>query len=329
MADKYLFLVPDRKAASARYRVLQFLPLAEAEGFSCEVREIPKSLRERSRLFRHASDFRKVLIHRKLFQPWELFSLRRRANKILFDYDDAILFRDTQDPTHRSRWREFQFARTLGSVERVLAGNRYLADLAARFSTGGRIEVIPTAVDVKRYPLKETKATSDVTIGWIGSRSTLRYLDSIRPALEAIGQAKKGLSLKVVADESYALQALRVENRLWSEETEIGELLSFDIGISPLPDDPWTRGKCGLKILQYQAAGLPVVSSPVGANQEIVSPGKSGLFASTIEEWIRALLSLADNAELRARMGKAGRASVEKRYSIDAVWPALRAALAE
>ncbi len=319
-----LFLVPDLNAASARYRVRQFLPLLQREGVSFELREIPHNLSSRAELFRRAGEAGTLFLHRKLFQPWEVVFLRRRAKKIIFDFDDAVIYRDREEKGYESFWRKLQFRKTIRAVDLVIAGNTFLASLAKGIDGSKNVRILPTAIDVRRYRYKDCFSEKEVLLGWIGSRSTLSHLNYIRPALEAVGLARKDISLKVVADIEFQLRRLPVQNRRWSEGSEVEEILSFDIGLAPLPDNPWTRGKCGLKILQYQAAGLPVICSPVGANKEIVEEGKNGLWAEDQDAWVKAILKLSAESDLRREMGSAGRLNVEKRYSIESIWPAFR-----
>jgi len=319
-----LFLVPDINAASARYRVRQFLPLLEREGVGFEVREIPHALSSRAELFRSARRAETVFLHRKLFQPWEVVFLRRRARRIIFDFDDAILYRDRERKGYESLWRKVQFRRIIRAADIVIAGNSFLAGLAREVDADKDVQVLPTAIDVNRYPCKESFREDKVLLGWIGSRSTLPYLNYIRPALEEVGLSRKGISLKVVADAEFQLRTLQVENRRWSERSEVEEILSFDIGLAPLPDNPWTRGKCGLKVLQYQAAGLPVICSPVGANREMVEDGRSGVWADDQDGWVKAILKLSAESDLRRKMGRAGRLNVENRYSVESIWPAFK-----
>jgi glycosyltransferase involved in cell wall biosynthesis len=158
----------------------------------------------------------------------------------------------------------------------------------------------------------EHAAAGPLRLVWIGSRSTLRQITSFLPVFEAIGRRAPGTVLRIIADAALEARHITVENVPWSREAEAALLAECDIGLSPLPDTPFTRGKCAFKIVQYMAAGLPVITSPVGANAEYVREGETGLWAETHEQWLAAFDRLAGDAALRASMGRAGRAFAER-----------------
>jgi glycosyltransferase involved in cell wall biosynthesis len=203
----------------------------------------------------------------------------------------------------------------------VIAGNLYLAEYAQR-AGAARVEVVPTVVDLKRYCAGVRDASVPFTIGWIGSPPTARYLERVAPALAA---ACQGGRARVVAVGSgpVSLPAVPLEVRPWAHHTEAAEIRRFDVGIMPMPDDPWARGKCGFKLIQYMACGVPVIASPVSANLDIVSHGANGLLAASQDEWIAALEALRVDPQLRERLGTAGRHTVEQRYSLDVTAPRL------
>src|SRR5205823_6161821 len=166
-----------------------------------------------------------------------------------------------------------------------------------------------------RYQLaKHERSGSGVELAWIGSASTLNGLQLIRPLLESLGRRWPGLQLKLICDQFLQFTNLPVRQRTWSEDTEAAELGASDIGLSWLPDDLWSRGKCGLKVLQYMAAGLPVVANPVGVQATMVRHGETGFLAATPAEWTDALGRLARDPALRSRMGRAGRRRVEEEF---------------
>jgi glycosyltransferase involved in cell wall biosynthesis len=204
----------------------------------------------------------------------------------------------------------------------VLAGNTYLAQRATAYVDAGRVHCVPTCVDADEYPVAvHRRRGARAALAWIGQQRTLQALPMARPWWEALGKWLPGLELRVICDASCTLPGVRTVLRRWSEATEGIELADADIGVSWLPDDGWSRGKCGLKVLQYMAAGLPVVANPVGAHMEMVIPGKTGFLASTPGEWTAAISRLADDPALRRRMGRAGRRIVEQQYSIQAWGP--------
>jgi glycosyltransferase involved in cell wall biosynthesis len=212
-----------------------------------------------------------------------------------------------------------RFVATVRACDVVLAGNSYLRARAARWVDRHGVHVLPTCVDVGRYPLAEPVLASDgVQLVWIGSSSTLRGLQATAPLLEEVGRRVPGLRLKVICDRFLELKRLPVVRCPWVEETEAAELAGADVGISWVPDDQWSRGKCGLKVLQYMAAGLPVVANPVGVHVEMVRHGDNGFLAETPAQWAEAVGRLARDPALRRRLGRAGRRRVESDYSVTA-----------
>lgn len=217
-----------------------------------------------------------------------------------------------------------KFAALARNARIVLAGNPYLADWA-RGAGCSDVRLLPTVVDSARYPVLPCPggASGPATVGWIGSPSTARYLDMVGGALARLGTAVR---LRVVGASDLALP-VPAACAPWREETETEELGRFDIGIMPLPDNPWERGKCGYKLIQYMAAGRPVVASPVGVNTSLVRHGVNGFLAEGEDAWADALGRLAADPDLRARMGAAGRRLVEEHYALPVTAPQLAAAL--
>ncbi|HTU90473.1 MAG TPA: glycosyltransferase family 4 protein, partial [Gemmataceae bacterium] len=259
-----------------------------------------------------------VIVQRRLLAGWQRVLLRRAARRLLFDFDDAVFLRDSYAARGlHDRRRLRRFAGMVRCTDAVIAGNSFLAEQAARWTDERSIQVIPTCVDPKRYPLADPlQKGSGLELVWVGSSSTLRGLQAIAPFLEAIGRNVPGVRLKLLCDRFLTLRHLPVLPVAWTEANEAAEIAGADIGISWLPDDEWSRGKCGLKVLQYLAAGLPVIANPVGVQMEMVRHGETGILAWTPEQWIEAVRRLADDRELRRRMGRAGRRLVETRYSI-------------
>jgi len=242
----------------------------------------------------------------------------------MVDYDDALFHQYDQ---HKNGWVRRLLGQKIAQVMRgaqmVTAGNAYLADYARR-AGAKRVEVIPTVIDLERYPwpFPAQLPNTTFTIGWIGSPATAKYLEAIVPALADLCAGGRG-RVQLIGAGQIDLPGVPVEVLSWDEATEVGTMQQFDVGIMPLPDEPWERGKCGLKLIQYMACGLPVVASPVGINNEIVEPGVNGFLARTTEEWAQALRKLLDDAGLRQRLGEAGRVKVEAHYSLQVTGPRL------
>jgi glycosyltransferase involved in cell wall biosynthesis len=332
------------EGASSRYRTYQYLPSIRSAGFSFKVFPLfghnylaIKYSRGRghlvdilqafiSRLWAVLSVPRGtiVFIEYELLPycpPWLERWLVWRGCKIVLDYDDALFH---QYDSHRSRLVRGLLGNKIKDVMRqastLIVGNTYLADYARR-ACAADVEVVPTVVDLERYCLMAPRSKSAVlTIGWIGSPSTSPYLKAVAPALAAVckdGRAR----LHLIGSGPIDLPDIPIKLITWCDDTEISEMCRFDVGIMPLPNEPWARGKCGFKLIQYMACGLPVVASPVGVNTEIVDNGINGYLASTIEEWIVALNQLRADVEMRHRMGLAGRKRVEDAYCLNATAP--------
>jgi glycosyltransferase involved in cell wall biosynthesis len=260
--------------------------------------------------------------------PWlpagiELALLRLAGAAIVVDYDDAVFHRYDQHRNPLVRWvLRDKIDRVMRVADRVTVGNAYVGDRAK--AAGARsVAEIPTVVDLRRYPeRRSTPARRDgpFTIGWIGSPATSAYLDRLHPVLTELA-ARQPLRIILIGAASGTLAGLPVEHVAWSPETEAAELARCDAGVMPLSDLPWERGKCGYKLIQYMASALPVVASPVGANRDIVVPGETGFLADTDVDWIASLARLAQDRELRHRLGAAGRRRAKERYSLEATAP--------
>lgn len=306
-----LVLINNPRQASYRVRVEALVPLMAERGFRFDVRLRPKSWLPRRRLLRSAGGYHAVLLQRKLLDPSDARLLRRSAGgRIFYDIDDAVMYHN-RPVSWVSRWRTSRrFRATARAVDHVVAGNEYLADIFR--AEGKPVTVLPTVVDPGRYLMKAHATTNAPRLVWIGSRSTIPYLRQSLPALERAAAEAPGLGLVTIADETVAGAGLPVEHVPWTAEGEAAALCRGDIGIAPTPTDRWTLGKCGFKIVQYMAAGLPVVASPVGANAELVRAGETGLLPAAPDEWAAAVVRLARDVELRAAMGRAGRERVER-----------------
>ncbi|MCM8760612.1 MAG: glycosyltransferase family 4 protein [Candidatus Omnitrophica bacterium] len=341
---KALFLTKySREGASSRYRFLQYFPYLESQGIRCDfspltdsrylnhlysmkrgsVLDYAKALARRLWAISGARKYDVVIVEYEIlpFSP-PVFENMLNALGIPYiaNYDDAVFYRYSQ---HQNRFVRRVLGRKIDIVMRqadlVIAGNNFLAEYALN-SGSSRVEVIPTAVDLKRYPIRRPAANRIFTIGWIGSPSTTKYLTEISPALKEVcdgGRAK----VVLIGAGKVELTGVPVETRPWSEPSEVTDLESCDVGIMPLHNGLWERGKCGLKTIQYMACGLPVVVSPIGVNAEIVEEGVNGFLASDNTAWARALSMLRDDVALRQRMGKAGRRKAEAVYSINVTAP--------
>ncbi len=331
---RILALVEAEGHVCCRYRIAAFRPHLEAAGHTLTIRTLPKGVVPRLRTLSRVGSADVVVLQRKLLSRFEAAWLRRKARKLVFDFDDAIWLRDSHSgkgfdsPKRAGRWRAI-----IRHADAVVAGNAILAERVRSVRDPGQVCVIPTCLDLAQYPPPEKPSSVEpIRLVWVGSSSTLQGLESRRDLFEALGEALPGLRFKVICDRFPRFDRLPVDAVPWSERTEAAELAAADIGIGWVPDDPWSRGKCALKLLQYQAAGLPVVANPVGVQADIVRPGVNGFLATTTEEWIAAVCALAADASLRLRFGEAGREQVRKSYSVEvgaARWLALLERLGE
>ena len=311
---RVLVLANNLKQASYRVRVEALLPLLRERGVEPTVGLRSRNVFDNLRLYRSAREFDAVLLQRKLLDPWEARLLRRHAKRIVYDIDDAVMYHN-RPVSWLSRWRTSRrFLATARVLDHVVAGNEYLADI---FRQEGRsVTVLPTVVDPARYIVKHHAPTATPRLVWIGSRSTLPYLRQSLPALAIAAKRVPGLSLITIADETLTDAPVPIEHRPWSADSEAESLAAGDIGIAPTPTDRWTLGKCGFKIVQYMAAGLPVIASPVGANAELVREGETGFLPTTDHAWAEAIERLAASPELRKTMGHSGRERVERELSL-------------
>lgn len=245
---------------------------------------------------------------------------KRAGARLIYDFDDAIWINDASAFNRRFGWLKnpSKVPRIVEMADLVIAGNRYLADFALQRNSN--VTVVPTTIDTDTYiPRPAPRTEGPVCIGWSGSFSTIEHFKTGLPALRRIRE-KFGdrVRFRVIGDGSYRNDELGIVGLPWKAATEIEDLHDIDIGMMPLPDDEWARGKCGLKGLQYMALGIPTIMSPVGVNGEIIQHGRNGFLAGTDDEWVEALSALVENQELRAQVGAAGRRTVEEKYSVHA-----------
>lgn len=341
----------ERRGASSRLRMMQYVPALERAGFSVSVESlfdaaylddlyagrrngwaILGAYRRRLAGLRRIRDVDLVWLEKEAL-PWlpagaELSMFSKKA-PIVADYDDAVFHRYDQHPRRLVRGLLGEkIAGVMRRVDLVLAGNSYLGEYAAQ-AGARRVEVVPTVVDAETYRAEPRSCSGEtVTVGWIGTPATWR--ECVQPFFSMLRHTigEQGVRLLLVGAGDAAPNSPAIVSRDWSEVREVDDIRDMDIGIMPLPDTPWMQGKCGYKLIQYMACGLPVVASPVGVNTEIVEHGVNGFLADTEEEWRKALETLIGDPELRERMGRAGRRKVEAWYSLQVQGPRVARLLA-
>jgi glycosyltransferase involved in cell wall biosynthesis len=291
------------------YRIQHYFPYLTRAGFRPS---LVTTEMEFSGVLKAAQENDVVYVQRILPSPFKLRRLRRAARRLVYDFDDAVMY----GSEGKSLSRRLKFKFMVRQADLVLCGNRFLLSEAHRYKTEG-VHYVPTVVDVDSYTLKPHRRSGTIVVGWMGSSSTLPYIADIAGLFDSARETP--LVLKVVADKPLPGGSPRILFEKWEKERENAALLSFDIGVMPLRDDVWSRGKCGLKLLQYMASGLPSLCHPFGAAAEIVTDGENGLLRADHAGWEKAIDNLSRDHELRARIGMAARATVEDQYSLQ-VW---------
>ena len=331
---------PYNTSPSQRYRIEQWEPLLRERGVDItfasfededlhallykpgmvgrKLQLVTRGLGRRLSLIRKVKDYDLVYILREaalLGPPVFERLIAQSGVPMVFDFDDAI-FVSYRSPSN-GYLSYLKFASKTKTICRiashVMVGNPYLADYARQVND--RVTVIPTTIDTEKYRVPERKKKDGpVVIGWTGSYSTVQHLDTMRGALKKLAE-KESFRLRVIGTPSYECAPVDVEAMPWRAETELEDLSEIDIGMMPLPDDRWSKGKCGLKALQFMALGIPTICSPVGVNTDIIQDDQNGFIAATEDEWVEKLTRLLRSAELRERLGHAGRVTVEEKYS--------------
>lgn len=305
-----LIITHNLDRASFRQRIVTFVPMLENAGIKCDFEQTPKEIIGRYKLFKKARHFDAVVLQKNALNFWEAFALRKFAKKIIYDFDDAIMFSPNKPQRDGSSHYRL-FRRTARLVDCVIAGNDYLGDYARKYCNN--VFVLPTGLDLKEFNEAEAAKTDDkIRLVWIGSRATLSYLSNLRDVFEEIGRLRNNVTLRIIADDFFQLNIMPVEKVKWSLNSQATDLVSCDIGLAPLPDNRFTRGKCGFKILQYFAAGLPVIASPVGVNSDFINNSKAGMLAYNGQMFKDAILKLIDDIELRKQMADTGREFVKQ-----------------
>ncbi len=324
MHKNILFISKGETASSTRYRALQYFPFLKGNDWVASHITISGGLGSiiASLIAAHHADV--VVLLRKTFPKLIFWLLRKLSKKLIFDFDDAI-FCNT-DGSH-SHTRMQRFKHTIKNCDYVFAGNGYLAAHAKQFNAA--VEVIPTSVDTDKYNLDHKKDAQALTLVWIGSSSTKKYLVDILPQLEIAAQSVPNLQLNNIADFQLSSPILKINNIPWQAETEASELNQADIGIAPMLDNNWTKGKCALKVLQYMASGLPVISSHSGVNAEVIQDQVTGYLLKKNEDWPELIIALQHKKSLLQQMGQHGKLFVNNEFSTPAVYQKILAVLTQ
>lgn len=292
------------------YRIQQYFPFLEARGFNVDL------LTSKVNFLKIVDQIRGVdvlYIQRLLFNPLKLSIIKAAAKRIVYDFDDAVMYGLRGASSTRAR----KFKNMVKCADVVLCGNHFLFQEAKKHRINN-IHYVPTVVNTEEYGIKGHSETKPVIVGWIGSKSTLQYLVDLEQLVLNVSDQKE-VVFKMVADRPLNTNAPNVVFEKWTAAGEKALLHSFDIGVMPLRDDVWSRGKCGLKLLQYMASGLPSIAHPFGAAKEIISDGVNGILRLDVDGWRDAIEMLSGDTQQRVRIGRAARDAVEEGYSLR-VW---------
>jgi len=339
------------EGAGCRFRISQFVPYLEAHGFAVTIRPfytqeffrlvykrghfLQKSvsflglLARRLSLLPELTDYDVVLLYREavpIGPPWIERAIARRGLPVVFDFDDAIFMGDTSEANRRLAFLKNpgRTAQIIGFSSHVTVGNSFLGDYARRFNDA--VTVLPTVVDTTRFVPRTDRdrgAADGLVVGWIGSPTTYHYLENMAGLLREVA-SQHDFTLKVSgAGKPVHFEGVRVQEEPWALAREVELFNSCDVGVYPLEDTDWARGKCGFKAIQFMACGVPVVAAAVGVNREIIRDGENGFLATTPAEWKTKLERLLTDRELRERFARAGRQTIEERYSLHVTAPQL------
>ncbi len=310
---KILFLTASFKTPSARFRVLQNLDIWCGLGLDVEAVPLPKSNWKRLKLLQKLPVYDIVLLLKRLLHRHSLYLLRQRARILVYDFDDAVMFSDSNSEDFISPRKSQRFAAIARSADLFCAGNDYLKEQALN-AGARRVEVVPTGVDCDYFrpgPLSPDSSDSrPLNIGWIGSRANLVYLQALAEPLNRLFELRRDFKLTIVCDDFIDDFHCPVEKIKWSAKREVDDIRRFDVGVMPLIEDPWTKGKCAFKLLQYMACGLPAVASATAVTEKIVKPGVNGMLASDPVEMVDKINWLLDHRQDLPAIGVKARQSI-------------------
>ena len=342
---RILFVAVHRpnRCPSQRFRFEQYIEFLKENGFECELSWLVTKKND-SYLYKKGHNFKKFIFLLKSYwvryfdlkkaAKYDFIYVQREAmmfrtffpekgyskrSKLIYDFDDAIWLMDVSEGNKNWKWLKnpSKTSRIIGLSKMIFAGNKFLADYALQFNKN--VKIIPTTIDTDYHKKNQTLATQNrICIGWTGSTTTVKHFKMAELFLKKL-KDKYGdlIYFKLIGSNTYENSELQLKGKMWNLDTEVKDLEEMDIGIMPLPDDEWAKGKCGFKGLQYMSMEIPTVMSPVGVNTEIIEDGVNGFLASTDEEWITKLSQLIESEELRKKLGANGRKTVIERYSVE------------
>jgi len=330
------------RSPSQRFRYEQFVPFLEANGWQCDyahvldengdkafytpgaywkkAKVVIKGFLSRMSDIAKADQYDIIFIQRETFVTGSTFFEHRFAKtkaKVVFDFDDAIWLLDISEGNKNLSWLKdpSKTKKIISLSDLIIAGNSYLAEYAQQHND--HVKVLPTVIDTDYYKTAHRISNGPITIGWSGSQTTNKHFLLAEPWLRNLKE-KYGQKIRFVAvtERKIDIDGLDIETIAWDKDREVANLDMIDIGMMPLPDDDWARGKCGFKGIQYMSLSKPAVMSPVGVNPEIIEHGVNGFLADSVDDWTEYLSQLIESPELRAKIGAAGRKTIEEKYSV-------------
>ena len=349
------------EGAGCRFRIAQFIPYLESVGFQVTLSSLftPEFFRlvykpgryvrkaftfavltlKRLGSLRDMSQFDVIFIYREMFPIGPAIVERLIANRhrppVVFDFDDAIFLPSVSDANRviAAFKRPQKVASIIRSSDHVITGNEYLSEYARRFNAA--VTTIPTSVDTERFvPSRNVSGNGggraepdEPIVGWIGSPTTGAYIRSLSNVLRRVRERHRFVLRVSGAGEQFTIPGVTIRHEPWALDREVQLFNTCDVGVYPLADDEWSKGKCGFKAIEFMACGVPVVAAAVGVNREIVQDGRNGFLAAGEDEWVDKLGRLLSDPDLRRRFAAAGRRTVEERYSVHVNAPKLAATL--
>lgn len=333
----------EKRSPSQRFRFEQYFSFLNQQGFDChlsplldetddvifysegnffsKIRIVIQSYFKRKADLKKTNDYDIVFIQREALMTGSVFferGLKRKKTKIVFDFDDAIWLPNVSEGNKKFEWLKNpkKTSEIITLSDLIIAGNNYLSEYAKQFNKN--VHIIPTTIDTDYHKKKNVKKDERICIGWTGSHTTIQHFEHAVPVLKKL-KAKYGdkIYFKVIGDANYSNYELNIRGVKWTLKDEIDQLSEIDIGIMPLPDDEWTKGKCACKGLQYMSLEIPSVMSAVGMNREIISEGVNGFLAENDRELFEKISLLIENPELRKKVGIEAKKTVEQKYSVN------------
>jgi len=326
-----VLLIPlyDREWASSRYRLYNYIPMIENSGIRCKVisppqRDFVSRLVYLIDVIFKARKVDVVFIQKKIFRKAFVYLLHKFNSNIVFDFDDALFARPTSVDT--DEFDTYAIRQSLNYVlrksKKVIVGNQFLKDYVV--SVNPDVHIVPTPVHSPQMISPTDRSPDKVVMGWIGNRENLIYLRELENVFRQLTSSLKDrFALKVICDEPLYLEGINIINKQWVLQKEFDELADIDIGIMPLKDDDWSKGKCAFKLLQFMGMGIPVVASPIGMNNEVIKTGVNGYLAETEEEWVMQISRLIADSKLRIKFGSSGKKLINSKYCYNVTAPLL------